>query len=119
MITKAKYIARRGASLKALDREIVRLTLYANRATADEAGNYRIAIDILQGTCDRATKMLRELHANTDGAWVVEEATTDVENAWNELRNALFAAISTTYCDSSRSPSEERPKYGRPHDERE
>jgi hypothetical protein len=103
MITKAMYIERRGASLRALDMEITGLTDYADCATADVALNYYEAIQGLQTTRDNAEKMLRKLHTVSDTAWALEDATTGVEDAWNELRNAVFVAISTTYCEASRS----------------
>lgn len=111
MITKATYIARRGASLNALDLEIARLTDYA---TEDVAVNYYAAIYGLQATREKAETRLRELHAVSDTAWVGDDPTMGVEDAWRELRDAVIAAISTTYCEASRRPSG-RHTIGGPH----
>ena len=54
MITKATYIARRGASLNALDLEIGRLTEYADKATENVAVNYHEAIHGLQATREKS-----------------------------------------------------------------
>ncbi len=105
MITKATYLARRGASLRALDVEIARLTDYADRVAADVAVKYYETINVLQATRDKAAKMLRELHAVSDKAWAWEDATSAVEDAWSDLRSAVVAAISTTYGDTSRRPA--------------
>ena len=114
MITKATYIARRGASLKALDLEIARLTDYADKATEDVAVNYYAAIDGLQATREKAETMLRKLDDVSDAAWVGEDPKMGVEDAWNDLRDAVIAAISTTYCEASRRPSG-RHAIGGPH----
>lgn len=114
MITKATYIAKRGASLRALDQEIARLTDYADNATEDVADKYFAVIHDLQATRDKAVRMLRQMHSGNDKAWMREDATTGVEDAWNELRDAVLAAISTTYCEASRKPTERHTLEG-PH----
>lgn len=114
MITKATYIAKRGASLRALDQEIARLTDYADNVTEDVAVGYDKVIHGLQMTRDNAAKKLRELHSATDTAWAGEDPTMGVEDAWNELRDAVIAAISTTYCEASRRTSR-RHAIGGPH----
>lgn len=105
MITKANYIERRTASLRALELEIARLMDYADRVAADVAVQYYEAINVLQVTRDKAAKMLRELHAASDKAWAWEDATSGVEDAWSDLRSAVVAAISATYGDTSRRPA--------------
>ena len=100
MITKAAYIERRGASLRALDREIERLTNYADMATSDVAVKYYKAIHGLQATRNKAARMLQELRINSDDkVWAWDDATTGLEDAWKELRNAVFIAIATTYSE--------------------
>ena len=114
MITKATYIARRGASLNALDLEIARLTDYADKATEDVAANYYAAIHGLQATRGKAETMLQELHDVSDTAWAGEDPTMGMEDAWRELRDAVIAAISVTYCEASRRPPG-RHAIGGPH----
>ena len=104
MITKANYIERRTASLRALELEIARLMDYADRVAAEVAVKYYETIYALQATRDKAAKRLRELHAVSDKAWAWEDATSGVEDAWSDLRNAVIAAISTTYGDTNRRP---------------
>ena len=111
MITKATYIERRGAALRALGQEIVRLTDYADKVTADVAVGYYGAIHELQATHDIAARKLRELRAVSDKTWAREDATADVEQAWKELRNAVLNAISTTYGETSQRPSERHSNY--------
>lgn len=106
MITKAAYLERRGASLRALDLEISRFTAYADRATADVSVKYYEAIKALQAARDKAAKRLRDLHVSTSSAWMWEEAAAGMEDVWSELRNAILAAISTTYCEASSRPSD-------------
>ncbi len=105
MITKANYIERRTASLRALELEIARLMDYADRVAGDVAVKYYEAINVLQATRDKAAKMLRELHAVSDKAWAWEDATSGVEDAWTDLRSAVISAIATTYGDTNRRPS--------------
>lgn len=114
MMTKTNYIAKRGASLKALDQEIARLTDFANNATADIADKYFAVIDNLQAKRDKAAKMLRQLHSGNDKVWMQEDVAAGVEDAWNELRDAVLAAITTTYCKASRRPTERHRLEG-PH----
>ena len=114
MITKATYIARRGASLNALDLEIARLTEYADKTTENVAVHYYEAIHGLQATREKAESRLRELHAVSDTAWAGDDPTMGVEDAWRDLRDAVIAAISTTYCEASRSPPR-RHAFGGPH----
>lgn len=104
MITKAMYIARRNTSLRAMDREIGRLMNYANKSTEEIAVEYYESIHGLRATRDKAARKLRELHTVSETAWIGDEATTGVEDAWSELRDAVLTAISTTYCEESRSP---------------
>lgn len=105
MMTKANYIERRDTSLRVLELEIARLTDYANKATEDVADKYYEAICGLQATHDKAAVMLRKLHVVSEDSWMWEDAATDVEAAWGELREAVVAAISTTYCEAHRRPS--------------
>lgn len=105
MITKVSYIERRTASLRTLELEIARLMDYADRVAADVAVKYYEAISGLQATRDKAAKSLRELHALSDKAWEWEDATSGVEEAWSDLRNAVTAAISATYGDTGRRPN--------------
>ena len=114
MITKTRYLERRGASLRALELEIDRLTDYANKVTTDVASGYYKAIHGLQATHEKAEAMLEELSAFSDSAWVGADPTMGVEDAWNDLREAVIAAISTTYCEASRRP-ETRHAAGGPH----
>ena len=102
MITKATYLERRDTSLRAFEMEIARLTDHADRATADVADDYYEAIHRLQASHDKAAKTLRELDAVSDHAWQGKDSAADVEEAWGELREAVVAAISTTYCEASR-----------------
>ena len=104
MIVKATYLERRDASLRAFEIEIARLTDHADRATADVAGDYYEAIRRLQATHDNAAEMLRKLRVVSEESWMREDAVTDVEEAWRELREAVVAAISTTYREASRRP---------------
>ena len=118
MITKATYIERRGASLRALDMEIARLMDYADEATGEVTNKFYAVSNCLQTTRDKAAKKLRDLHAVSDMTW--KDAATGVEDAWKELRNAVLAAISVTYCevisyhDVSPRPSEPHALEG-PH----
>ena len=112
MITKASYIERRGASLRALDLEIARLTDYADKVTAVVAVKYYEMIRSLQTTRDKAAKKLRELRAVGDESWVEGDASTGVEEAWSELRIAVLAAISTTYFESNHNPPAPRASDG-------
>ena len=105
MITKANYLERRETSLRVLELEIARLTDYADRAKADVADKYYEAIRSLQATHDNAAEMLQKLHAASDESWMREDAATDVEEAWRELREAVIAAISMTYCEANRRSS--------------
>ena len=105
MIVKAAYLERRDASLRAFEIEIARLTDHADRATADVAGDYYEAIRRLQATHDNAAEMLRKLRVVSEESWMWEDAATDVEEAWRELREAVIAAISTTYCEANRRSS--------------
>ena len=114
MITKTSYLERRGASLRALELEIARLTDYANKVTTDVAAGYYKAIHSLQATHEKAEAMLGELREVSDSAWEGENPTMGVEDAWNELRDAVIAAISTTYCEANRRPVA-RHATGDPH----
>ena len=105
MMTKANYIERRDTSLRVLEFEIARLTDYADKAPADVADRYHEAIRGLQATHDNAAVMLRKLHVVSEDSWMWEDAATDVEAAWGELREAVVTAISTTYCEATRRPS--------------
>ena len=105
MITKANYLERRDTSLRVLELEIARLTDYADRAKADVADKYYEAIRSLQATHDNAAEMLQKLHAASDESWMQEDAATGVEEAWRELREAVIAAISMTYCEANRRSS--------------
>ena len=105
MITKASYIEMRSASLRAMDIEIARLMDYADRSTADIAAKYYEAIDRLQQTRDKATELLRGLLIASDEAPVWQIAAAGVEEAWKEIRDAVLAAISTTYCEANRRSS--------------
>ena len=105
MLTKASYIEGRGESLRELDLEIARLSDYADKVTTDVAAGYYKAIHGLQATHEKAEAMLEELSAFSDSAWEGENPTMGVEDAWNDLRDAVIAAISTTYCEASRRPS--------------
>ncbi len=96
MFTQAMYIERRGASLRALDAEIDRLTDYADRATGDEALEYYEAIQGLETSRDRAAKLLLRLGALSAGAVTNADAMRDMEKSWRELRSAVVAAISAT-----------------------
>ena len=100
--------------MKALDQEIARLTNFANNAAADVADKYFVVIHNLQAKRDKAAKMLRQLHSGCDKVWMREDAATGVEDAWNELRDAVLAAITTTYCEASRRPTERHRLEG-PH----
>jgi hypothetical protein len=114
MITKTTYIAKRSASLNALDQEIIRLTDYANNATADVANTYFAVIRDLQAKRDKAATMLCQMHSGHDISWKQESATTGVEDAWNELRDAVLAAITTTYYDARRQTSKPH-RFDGPH----
>lgn len=103
MFTKAMYIERRGASLRALDVEIGRLTDYADGATPDVALNYYEAIQGMETVRDKAAKQLRKLGAVSGEEWASADALTDVENEWRELRRAVIVAISATYGDGADS----------------
>ena len=103
MITKAVYIDRRDASLRALDVEIGRLTEYADRATGDVAIDYYQVIQSLETTRDKAAKKLRKLGAVSGEEWASVDALRDVENEWKELRKAVIFAISATYVDKENS----------------
>ncbi|MEK6261661.1 MAG: hypothetical protein AABP62_23930 [Planctomycetota bacterium] len=96
MITPATYIERRGASLRALDVEIGRLTDYADRATGDVALDYYEAIQGLETTRDNAAKTLRKLSEVSGEEVTCANALRDMENSWRELRSALVVAISAT-----------------------
>lgn len=96
MFTKAMYIERRGASLRALDVEISRLTDYADHAAVDVALEYYEAIQGLETTRDRAAKTLRKLGEISAVEVTCANAMRDMENSWRELRNALVVAISAT-----------------------
>ena len=104
MITKANYLERRETSLRVLESEIARLSDFADSATADIAGGYYEAIRRLQATHDNAAEMLQKLHVVSEESWMQEDAATDVEAAWSQLRDAVVAALSTTYCEASRRP---------------
>lgn len=103
MFTKAMYIEKRGASLRALDVEIGRLTDYADGAAADVALNYYEVIQGLETTRDNAATKLRKLGAVSGEEWASAEALRDVENQWRELRKAVIVAISATYNDGDDS----------------
>lgn len=96
MFTKAMYIERRGASLRALDTEINRLTDYADRATGDVALEYYEAIQELETSRDRAVKMLLKLGSLDSEAVANADAMRDMESSWRQLRSAMVAAISAT-----------------------
>ena len=96
MFTKAMYIERRGASLRALDVEINRLTDYADRASGVVALEYYEAIQGLETSRDRAAKMLLKLGALNAEAVTRADAMRNMESAWRELRNAVVDAISAT-----------------------
>ena len=106
MLTKASYIEGRGESLRELDLEIGRLSDYADKVTAVVAVKYYDVIHCLQATRDKTAKTLCELRAVADELWVEGPASTGVEDAWNELRIAVLAAISTAFCGASDSPFE-------------
>lgn len=111
MFTKAAYIEKRRAALRALDQEIARLTDFAGRASDDEAGMYYEAIDGLLVSRDHAAKKLRELRAASDKSWEWEDATTGVEEAWKELRNAVLIAIAATYGEAERRMPQHQPGH--------
>ena len=103
MMTKSTYIERRGASLRALDVEIDRLTDYADGTTADVALNYYEAIQGMKTMRDKAAKQLRKLGAVSGDEWKSAEALRDVEHEWRALRKAVLVAISATYDDGADS----------------
>jgi 7-cyano-7-deazaguanine synthase in queuosine biosynthesis len=108
MMTKTNYIERRTASLRALELEIAKLMDYADRVAAELSVKYYEAIQGMQVIHDNAARMLRELHAVSEKAWVWEDATSGVEDAWSDLRNAVMAAIATTYGDADRRSAGKR-----------
>ncbi len=101
MLTKTDYIETRCDSLRTLETEIDRLTDYANEATADVAAAFYEAIAQLQLARTRAIAKLRELQMANGDTWKRDDATIGVEAAWNDLRNAVLVAISTTYCEAN------------------
>jgi chromosome condensin MukBEF ATPase and DNA-binding subunit MukB len=103
MLTKAMYIERRGASLRALDTEINRLTDYADRADDDVALEYYEAIQGLETSRDRAAKMLLKLGSIDAEVVANADDMRDMERYWRELRNAVVNAISTTGSDQVES----------------
>jgi flagellar biosynthesis regulator FlaF len=103
MFTKAMYIERRGASLRALDVEISRLTDDANLSSGDIALEYYEAIQGLEIARDRAAATLQRLEAVSEEAVVWSDAVSEMENSWNDLRNSLVAAIAATGCEQVES----------------
>ena len=103
MITPAMYIERRGASLRALDVEIRRLTDYADDADPDVALNYYEVIQGLETTRNKAAKKLRKLGAVSGEEWAAADAVRDMEHEWRELRKAVIVAISATYGEGDES----------------
>lgn len=103
MITKADYITKRGASLRALDIVIRRLTDFADEATADVALNYYETIQELESTRNRAAKQLQALSTRRELAWASDDAVAGVEQEWRELRRAVLAAICVTYSEATDS----------------
>ncbi len=99
MFTKAMYIEKRGASLRALEVEIDRLTDYACQAPADVALDYCDVIHDLEISRDRAAKKLRKLVAVSGEVVAWADALRDMENAWRKVRNAVVVAISATWCE--------------------
>ncbi len=100
MLTKASYITQRRASLRVLDRQIRGLQQFCDWETTGASSKYDEAIRGLQTTRDKAAVLLRVLNGTNDRDWVDEDATTDVEHAWTELRNAVLVAIASTYSES-------------------
>lgn len=96
MITKATYIERRSASLRALDLEIIRLTDFANGEDGDEALVCYEVIDVLRTQRDNAVQKLREMQMIDDQRWADDDVTSGMENAWREVRNAVLVAIEMT-----------------------
>jgi hypothetical protein len=101
MFTKAMYIERRGASLRALDAVIDCLTDHADRAASDVALNYYDVIQCLESTRANAAKKLRKLGAVSGEEWASADALRDVEHEWRALRQAVIVAISATYDDGA------------------
>ncbi|MBC7816909.1 MAG: hypothetical protein IAG10_08490 [Planctomycetaceae bacterium] len=118
MITKAMYIERRDESLRALDLEIASLMDYAARATADLAVKYDAAINRLQEMRDQAAKKLQGLHVVSDTGWLGDDATLSMEEAWTDLRNAVLAAITATYCEAGRRTPRQHALVGPLHSQR-
>lgn len=107
MIAITTYITRRGASLKALDREIVRLTKHACLTSGEISPHISEAIQGLQATRDNAATRLQELRTVGTDEWSLDEAMSNVEEAWNEIRTAVLIAISSTYLEPKvRIPSQ-------------
>ena len=105
MVTRTTYIEQRRVSLKALDREIARMTHYQCGVTTDAALQYDQAIRGLQVSRDKAAKMLQAMRAPDGEALTCEDATQGMENAWGDVRTAVLAAISATYGDACRGPA--------------
>ncbi len=114
MLTKADYIETRCNSLRALETEIDRLTDHANEATVDVAVVFYEAINQLQLTRVRAIAKVRELQMSNGETWRRDNATIGVDAAWNDLRNAVLVAISTTYCEANHIQAG-HPASGGPH----
>ena len=93
MIATSTYLAKRGASLRALDQEIRMLTNYAALEIPESAVKYREAVRGLQATRDAVAGKLRKLRAVRGNEWSVQAAMNDVEDAWNDVRDAVCAAI--------------------------
>ena len=97
MIAITTYIQRRTASLRALDQEIARLTRHACLAPGEFAPHVFDAIEGLQATRENATIRLQELRTGGTDNGNFDEAMSNVEEAWDEMRTAVLAAISSTY----------------------
>lgn len=90
----------------------------ADRDTADVAVKYFEAINRLQAMRDTAAEKLCELHAVSDIGWMGDDATLSMEVAWTDLRNAVLAAITTTYCETGRRTHRQHAVSGTPHADR-
>lgn len=101
MLTKAAYLEKRRAALRALDQEIIRLTDFADGVT-EEAVMYHAAIDELLVARHKASEKIQQLRMAGDKAWVWEDEVTGVDEAWKELRRAVVNAISATYGEACR-----------------
>ncbi len=92
MDEKKAYIERMEAQLTEWSTKIGELAAKAEKAAADAKMAYQREIESLRAKQEAAKKKLHEMREAADEVW--EGFKGGVENAWDELKNAVDSVVS-------------------------